>query len=129
MKHTTLYNDDGTPKDGVNILALRKLSDTLHNPTVLPDFEFDMKRRETCILGFGVGCNILPESFLNGAQLDEEGYLPNIKEIWWLCHVLWEKVDNTREGAALRIDYLLDTGLPEDWRDQMNGKSPLCYRK
>lgn len=45
----------------------------------------------------------------------------------WLFHYRWEQRDNTPRGAAARIRYLLDHGLPEDWREQMSGESPLCY--
>jgi hypothetical protein len=45
---------------------------------------------------------------------------------WCFSHV-WEQFDNTPEGAALRIEWLLKNGLPEDWKRQMHGEATLCY--
>lgn len=39
----------------------------------------------------------------------------------------WAAVDNTRTGAAKRIRYFVEHGLPEDWKDQMNGYAPWSY--
>lgn len=39
----------------------------------------------------------------------------------------WYSTDNTPEGAAKRIRYVLEHGVPKDWRAQMNGAKPLCY--
>jgi hypothetical protein len=46
----------------------------------------------------------------------------------WCFSGGWSGTDNTTEGAALRIEWLLKNGLPKDWREQMNGYSPLCYK-
>lgn len=35
--------------------------------------------------------------------------------------------DNTPIGAAKRIRYLIEKGLPTNWLEQMNGKAPLSY--
>lgn len=50
-------------------------------------------------------------------------------EIWeWLFSSAWGYTDNTLEGAILRCRYLIENGLPNNWRKQMRGKEPLCYR-
>lgn len=41
----------------------------------------------------------------------------------------WQDVDDTPQGAALRIRYALRHGIPNNAASQMNGKSPLCYRE
>jgi len=46
----------------------------------------------------------------------------------WCFSLGWIHSDNTTEGAALRIEWLLKNGLPEDWSYQMNGFNPLCYK-
>jgi len=46
----------------------------------------------------------------------------------WLFDSDWKEVDNTVDGAILRIRWLLEHGLPEDSYLQMVGKEPLCYR-
>jgi len=45
----------------------------------------------------------------------------------WCFSSKWLTTDNTPEGAALRIEWLLNNGLPENWVEQMNGTAPLCY--
>lgn len=47
----------------------------------------------------------------------------------WCFDDLWANRDNTPEGAACRIEYLLDVGLPENWRHQLHYGDPLCYRE
>ncbi len=46
----------------------------------------------------------------------------------WCFDSLWACVDNTPTGAADRIEWLLNHGLPEDWEEQMKGEKPLIYR-
>lgn len=50
-------------------------------------------------------------------------------EFTWCFDSEWRKSDNTQEGAALRIEYLINKGLPENWAGQLNGNAPLCYLK
>ena len=45
----------------------------------------------------------------------------------WCFGYAWAKTDNTPIGAALRIEWLLNNGLPENWISQMYGKQELCY--
>ena len=50
------------------------------------------------------------------------------KEEWaWCFHSKWKTADNTPTGAALRIEWLLNHGLPENWDCQMRGREDLCY--
>jgi hypothetical protein len=46
---------------------------------------------------------------------------------FWCFASNWASVDNTPEGAAKRILWLLERGLPEDAYQQRHGISPLCY--
>jgi len=46
----------------------------------------------------------------------------------WCFDSNWVDTDNTPNGAALRIEWLLNHGLPKDWYEQMNGFNPLCYK-
>ena len=39
----------------------------------------------------------------------------------------WYITDDTPTGAAKRIRYYVEHGLPEDWEEQMYGVSPLSY--
>lgn len=45
----------------------------------------------------------------------------------WLFGADWREIDNTPQGAAKRILYLIRHGLPYNWQDQMNGCAPLTY--
>lgn len=45
----------------------------------------------------------------------------------WLFRGDWSESDNTPTGAALRIEWLLKNGVPDNWYSQMTGNAPLCY--
>ena len=45
----------------------------------------------------------------------------------WCFGYAWAKTDNTPIGAALRIEWLLNHGLPDEWDCQMYGREELCY--
>ena len=61
------------------------------------------------------------------------GYFTGIgswmKEWNWCFDFQWHNTDNTPTGAADRIEWLLNNGLPENWPAQMSGDAPLCYKK
>lgn len=46
----------------------------------------------------------------------------------WCFSEEWRYVDNTPQGAADRIDWLLEYGLPLNWQEQLFGEAPLCYK-
>lgn len=39
----------------------------------------------------------------------------------------WSETDNTPEGGAARIRWLLEYGVPRNAKAQRNGRAPLCY--
>ena len=45
----------------------------------------------------------------------------------WCFGNPWSETDNTPIGAALRIEWLLNNGLPVNWKNQMYGDDELCY--
>lgn len=45
----------------------------------------------------------------------------------WCFSSQWCNTDNTPLGAAKRIEWLLEHGVPENWREQITRKEPLCY--
>ncbi len=47
----------------------------------------------------------------------------------WCFHGCWADVDKTAKGAARRILYMLDKGIPENWYEQMDGTEPLTYKR
>lgn len=101
-----------------------------------------------CCLGFGVAAGIEPlpcESWGAYAErcfgsanainlgLEDEDLMDRSAgmRLWnFLFSSGWVEVDDTREGAAARIRYALDRGLPSaDAIEQMHsGYEPPCYR-
>lgn len=93
-----------------------------------------------CIIG---DCPAIGEEFqMIAREMDEdECWLPSWGEYsvritgvdyfspdWdYLFSGQWAGVDNTPKGAAARIRYYLEHGLPSDWEDQMRGNAPLSY--
>ena len=59
---------------------------------------------------------------------DFAGLMPGTPKWHWCFSPLWVDVDNTPTGAAARIRYLVEHGLPENWRMQMHGEEPICYK-
>jgi hypothetical protein len=58
-----------------------------------------------------------------------QGFTGLIGNEWeWCFSSPWQYTDNTPEGAALRIEWLLENGLPQEWCEQLLGDSPLCYK-
>lgn len=45
----------------------------------------------------------------------------------WMFGAGWENTDNTPRGAAKRIKYYLEHGIPSNATAQAKGKAPLCY--
>jgi len=45
----------------------------------------------------------------------------------YLFDISWHRTDNTPTGAAKRIRWFVEHGLPNDWEEQMFGEAPLPY--
>jgi len=73
------------------------------------------------IMGFNqrIDFGLWSEGF-TGIDVDED-------EWKWCFDGDWDTIDNTPTGAAKRIEWLLNNGLPENWEQQMSGEKPLCY--
>lgn len=82
-----------------------------------------------CAVGHGphAGIKKLPtESWLDYSS--RVFGLSKLSDEWtWCFSQDWYKTDNTSDGAAQRIIYLLDNGMPKDFLDQMVGSGTLCY--
>lgn len=46
----------------------------------------------------------------------------------WCFAPYWVKGDDTALGAAQRIDWMLDNGVPDNYWGQMRGEAKLCYK-
>lgn len=61
-----------------------------------------------------------------GAEQDEFGGLEG--PLWvYLFESAWSDTDDTASGAGRRIQYVLQHGIPADYRDQMLGDALLSY--
>ena len=50
-------------------------------------------------------------------------------EQWdWCFGTEWFSRDNTPRGAGLRILYMVENGVPENYRLQQRDRAPLCYQ-
>lgn len=45
----------------------------------------------------------------------------------WCFSGGWTDNDDTPIGAAKRIEWLINKGLPEDWKEQYHSEKELCY--
>lgn len=45
----------------------------------------------------------------------------------WCFASDWDVVDNTASGAAARIRWMLNHGVPEDFQDMIDTVIPVCY--
>lgn len=45
----------------------------------------------------------------------------------WCFSGGWNYKDNTPYGAAARIKWFLELGIPDDYQYQLDGEEPLCY--
>lgn len=124
----------------MNYENLRKLAKYLKGPlkAVLNMGEYSNNHhmfQEDCGT---VGCAAGHGPYAGVAKDPEEGWSEYVtrvfslslgsKERAWCFASMWCFVDNTATGAAARIEWLLNHGLPENWYHQMEGKEPLCYQ-
>lgn len=83
------------------------------------------------VLGLPVPVAPLARSAKNWAVFAEDRLLPSgyIEdcEFDWMFGEFWVRTDNTARGAAARIYWYLEHGVPDDWHGQMFGDAPLCY--
>lgn len=82
-----------------------------------------------CALGHAPSIFRVPKDCNSWWNLAEElfGLEDGSYEWAWCFSGEWVDVDNTHTGAAKRILWLLDRGLPEDWWYQLCEDKELCY--
>lgn len=67
--------------------------------------------------------------FLPLADASYDAYFFRSAVFDWLFSAHWSDTDNTPKGAAARILYLLDNGLPENAREVMLGREAKPYTR
>lgn len=102
----------------MNTKLLQQIADYVR--TVPPE-EFAMDDWEKCVIAHSEHKGLISKCFFV-----ETTNLTDNQAVFIACQQ-WYKVDNTPEGAAKRIEYLIEYGLPHDWRLMMEGAIPLCY--
>lgn len=55
------------------------------------------------------------------------GFSTESDEWYWCFSDEWQYVDNTPKGAAKRIRYLVNYGLPKNWEKQMFKREPYMF--
>ena len=60
-------------------------------------------------------------------SLDFTGINNDMDEWNFLFGSDWNRTDTTQTGAAKRIRYFVEKGLPDNWLDVMDGKYPIPY--
>ena len=82
-----------------------------------------------CALGHAPSIFRVPKDCADWWDLAELLFgLEEYSDDWdWCFAGGWVDVDNTHTGAAKRILWLLDKGLPEYWKEQMYEEENLCY--
>lgn len=71
-----------------------------------------------------------PDSRIRFEKISDEklGIISFSYAFAWMFSLRWTGVDNTPTGAADRIEWFLNHGLPGNWHEQMMGDAPLCYK-
>ncbi len=84
-----------------------------------------------CAAGHGPSAGIEP---LPGEKWDmyvDRAFVPfdeGSEGFYWMFSGAWEATDPTHYGAAARIDWFLEKGVPADFEAQRFGTAPLCYK-
>jgi hypothetical protein len=81
-----------------------------------------------CAVGHGPAAGIpADEGTVWWTDYGEKAFQLAPEEWAWCFDSQWTVVDNTPHGAAKRIRYLLDHGLPEDDFEQRHGATPYMF--
>lgn len=138
MKHTPLPAT-------ANVANLNRMADYIET---IPQEKFDMVDFRKDDLPTEYECNTVGCIIGHCTILDEMSNMPKYPDGWinfflwskqftglelnsdfwrWCFSGSWVSVDNTPTGAARRIRYTINNGIPENWKKQMYGDEPLIY--
>lgn len=121
---------------------LRKLAAYLRQPTLPAAFDMNRYCGDTnhfamdcgcvgCAIGHGPYAGIPKRRGEDWTEYSYRVFGISFPSMEWMCcfSSAWAYVDNTPDGAADRIEWMLECGLPEDLTSQLLGDAPLFYRK
>lgn len=81
-----------------------------------------------CACGHGPAAGIAPMKGETWDAYSVRAFIPVHHPAWsWCFSGEWSETDNTVHGAAARIEWMLERGVPADADDQESGNAPLCY--
>lgn len=81
-----------------------------------------------CAIGHGPYAGIPKTTFESWDNYASRVFTADFRALLWCFSSFWDAVDNTAEGAAKRILYLLRTGsAPDDYMEQCDGTASLSY--
>jgi len=80
-----------------------------------------------CAVGHGPYAGIPKNEEELWHSYSDRVFVESIRAESWMFDADWELVDNTPEGAAARIEWFLEHGVPDNWVQQLEGDAPLCY--
>jgi hypothetical protein len=87
-----------------------------------------------CAVGHGPKAGIKPKSGESWHAYSYRTLIPIMfgddvdDDAWaWCFSGIWAHVDNTVHGAAARIEWMLEHGVPKNGSGQRFGCEPLCY--
>lgn len=83
-----------------------------------------------CAVGWGPFAGIAKQSGEEWQDYSERCFIPDSLEWFWCFDADWAGADNTRKGAAKRIQYLLDNGeVPEGFHSFVDFTQFIkCYK-
>jgi len=87
-----------------------------------------------CAAGHGPTAGIMPhrgedwDDYIDRCFIGPYKEAPGCYAFAWCFGGGWFMTDNSREGAAARIYYFLEHGVPKNSSQQQQGFDPLCYR-
>lgn len=119
----------------MEIENLKRLADFLIDFVSSETLNFNMVTYECgtvhCAAGFGVAIGF--------PKLTDESWAFYVRKVFgiivgssgydWCFNSRWAHVDNTPQGAAKRIYWMLKHGIPKNYHEQLYDGAPLCYRE
>jgi len=82
-----------------------------------------------CAVGHGPAAGIEPSGHENWVGYARRAFDLSTSQERWCFSGAWAVIDDTPQGAAKRIRYMLKYGLPEDAYEQCWGEAPYMFAK
>ena len=80
-----------------------------------------------CAAGHGPAAGVRMMKAEDWVEYVDRVFGESVAQWYWCFCDCWGSTDNTPQGAAARIRYMLENGVPENYDEQMCGDEPLSY--